>query len=242
MRTFSSLKLVDVWERGLSQRPLQKALTMLSLYDALSEIEAAAELSIGRRDAWLLQLRQDIFGSHFEGLAVCPMCRETLELNFDVRDIKFHGKKPPGRLSVSRDGYHVRFRLPNSLDLEEISDLPADEAKNFLLRSCILEVSRAGKKILYSEMPPEIITAVAEGMEAADPQANILINIDCPSCHHRWQSPFDIVSFLWCELNSRARRLLHEVHCLASAYGWEEEKILEMSPRRRQIYLEKISG
>lgn len=242
MRTFSSSKLLDVWERGLSQEPLQKALTLLSLYDAPSDIDAPVDLSIGRRDALLLQLRRQIFGSQLNGLTVCPECKETLELSVDANDFRTQEKEPPETLSVSQNGYNVRFRLPNSHDLEEISGLPADEAKNSLLQYCLLGVTRAGKGISYSEIPPEVITAVVDGMAAADPQANIAISIDCPSCHHRWQPPFDIVSFLWNELSAWARRLLHEVHILASAYGWEEEKIVEMSSMRRQIYIEKVSG
>ncbi len=51
---------------------------------------------------------------------------------------------------------------------------------------------------------------------------------------------FDIVSFLWNELNAWAIRTLREVHILASAYGWSETDILAMSPWRRQFYLEVL--
>ena len=146
MRTFSSSKLLDVWERGLSQEPLQKALTLLSLYDAPSDIDAPVDLSIGRRDALLLQLRRQIFGSQLNGLTVCPECKETLELSVDANDFRTQEKEPPETLSVSQNGYNVRFRLPNSHDLEEISGLPADEAKNSLLQYCLLGVTQSRKR------------------------------------------------------------------------------------------------
>jgi hypothetical protein len=51
---------------------------------------------------------------------------------------------------------------------------------------------------------------------------------------------FDIVSFLWTEIAAEAKRLLREVHILASAYGWREADIFSLSPLRRQFYLEAV--
>jgi hypothetical protein len=41
---------------------------------------------------------------------------------------------------------------------------------------------------------------------------------------------------------ARARRLLIEVHSLASAYGWSETDILSMSEPRRALYLEMVQA
>jgi hypothetical protein len=48
------------------------------------------------------------------------------------------------------------------------------------------------------------------------------------------------VSFFWQELDDWADRVLRDVHELASAYGWPENEILALSPRRRQCYLDLI--
>jgi hypothetical protein len=53
---------------------------------------------------------------------------------------------------------------------------------------------------------------------------------------------FDAGSFFWSELGAWARRLLHEIHSLARAYGWSESEILTLSPARRQAYLELIGS
>ena len=79
-------------------------------------------------------------------------------------------------------------------------------------------------------------------MAEVDPQANLQLDLSCPACGHRWQVLFDIGSFFWSELNAWAQRLLAEVHVLASAYGWREADILNLSPSRRQFYLGLISG
>ena len=87
-------------------------------------------------------------------------------------------------------------------------------------------------------MAAEEITALADSMAAADPQANIDIGMTCAGCDHHWACAFDIASFLWREIDAWARRTLRDVHTLARAYAWSEQDILALSPTRRQVYLE----
>ena len=65
--------------------------------------------------------------------------------------------------------------------------------------------------------------------------------MSCPGCGHQWEIQFDIVSYFWAELNDWAKRMLRMVSRLAGAYGWSEDHILNMSPRRRQLYLEMVN-
>jgi hypothetical protein len=90
------------------------------------------------------------------------------------------------------------------------------------------------------EVPPTLITAIAEKMEQHDPQANVQLNLTCAACGHDWLTIFDIVSYLWSEINNWARHLLRETHILASAYGWREADILGMSAQRRRFYIDMI--
>jgi hypothetical protein len=79
-------------------------------------------------------------------------------------------------------------------------------------------------------------------MAAADPLAEILLSFDCPNCGACFQESLDLASFLWAEVEDRARRMLREVHALASAYGWSEAQILSLGPARREIYLEMVQA
>ncbi len=79
-------------------------------------------------------------------------------------------------------------------------------------------------------------------MEEADPQGNVQLALDCPACGHRWLQAFDILTYLWREIDDWAQRTLREVHLLASAYGWSEQAILALSARRRHMYLEMVLG
>ena len=81
-----------------------------------------------------------------------------------------------------------------------------------------------------------------DGIDQTDPYAEVTLAMSCASCDHRWQGDFDISSFFWSEIEAWAARILHEVHILASTYGWREHDILALSPRRRQIYLEMAGG
>ena len=74
----------------------------------------------------------------------------------------------------------------------------------------------------------EEIETIGERMAACDPLAEIRLNFDCPRCQASFEESLDLVSFLWAEIDSRARRLLASVHALASAYGWSEKEILAM--------------
>jgi hypothetical protein len=234
---------------------------LLLLVAAYPEIPPAAlaQLSIGRRDAYLLALREAIFGSHLVSLAVCPTCHERLELTFDVADIRAEApliplsvaeRGPGGEVqeaveifSVNVAGYEVRFRLPNSLDLTAVAgNEDVTTTPHLLLERCLLRVSYHDEEQPVEQLPAHVIEAVAARMAQVDPQAEVLLALTCPLCGQQWQATFDIVSFFWSEINAWAYRLLHEVHTLASAYGWCEADILAMSPWRRQFYLEMVSG
>jgi len=79
-------------------------------------------------------------------------------------------------------------------------------------------------------------------MAAADPLAEIRLTFDCPVCGDAFEDDLDLPTFLWAEMAARAKRLLSEVHLLASAYGWSEAEILGLSPVRREFYLGMVGA
>jgi uncharacterized protein (UPF0212 family) len=243
MQKLSAAELLTLWERGLSQSAPQRALLLLAAAFPDTELAQLAQLSIGQRDAYLLSLREQTLGSQVVSVATCPNCDNSLELNFAVAEIRLPLRaEPEPSWRVQAEGCEVEFRLVNSLDLaavEHLTDVAA--AAHQLLQRCVLSVKREGQMISVEQLPAEVRAAVVEKMEAADPQSDVQLALQCPECGHEWNAPFDIVSFFWQEIHSWALRILREVHQLASAYGWREADILAMSPQRRQVYLEMIS-
>ena len=63
MRALSASELLDTWERGFAGQPIEQGLILLAAACPESSFEELTQLSIGRRDAQLLKLREMIFGS-----------------------------------------------------------------------------------------------------------------------------------------------------------------------------------
>jgi hypothetical protein len=244
MYALSASALLEAWERGLGQQPIERALTLLAAASPDTPTDALARLSIGQRDAHLLSLREWLFGPALVSLVNCPNCGDRLELNFNVADIRVPlDGQPPASMSLSVAGYQVQFRHPDSLDLSAVArDQDVSNGRRLLLERCLLHAALADETKTVDELPAEVIESVVEQMARADPQADVQLALSCPQCDHRWRAAFDILSFFWSELNVWATRILREVHTLASAYGWSEADILAMSPWRRQMYLEMVSG
>lgn len=238
-RVPSAAELLDHWEYGL-QQPL--ALRMVGLLAAACPEAAAgdiAALPIGRRDARLLELRERLFGPTLTMVASCPGCGERLQSVFAVSDLRSNAESAAPHV-LEFDGYRVTFRLPASTDLLALS--PAMERRHAcqtLLNRCLLDVRVAGGEPAHPDSLPEhVVAAVSTQMCAADPQADVELNLSCPSCNRAWSTTFDIANFLWKEIHAWAKSMLRGVHGLARAYGWREADVLTLSPTRRQIYLE----
>ncbi len=251
MEPLSAADILDIWERGVNRLPVEQALLILGFAFPRVPGERLAHLTIGQRDACLLKLREQTFGIQLKGWVTCPACSERLEMTFEVGDLQKSGAAlPDPDLAETRDTttaltlppYEVTFRLPDSVDLRAITDIEdSGVARQKLLESCLLKIRKDGEETAASTLPAEVLEAVMERMEQAEPLADLTLAMECPACQHTWQALFDIVSFFWSEINAWAARLLREVHVLASAYGWREADILAMSAWRRQRYLEMVA-
>ena len=243
MRALSAPEILDLWERGLSLTPVERVLTLLAAA-CREPIDALAQLSVGQRDARLLQLRDWTFGSQFVSVVTCPVCSERLELNFNTADLRGGADaESTETLALSLAGYELRFRVPNSLDLIAIADCEdARDARQRLLERCVATSEHQGEPVTVGGLPAGVVDAVAERMALADPQGDVQLPVACSQCGHQWQAGFDIASFFWSEITAWAHRTLREVHALASVYGWREADILTMSAWRRQFYLNCIGA
>lgn len=230
-------ELLNVWERGAGARPFERALEILSAAAPETSATALARVSIGHRDARLLRLREWAFGSDLPIMAACPRCHHSLETKLTVGDLYGPAEAvgdPETSLTIGE--YQIRCRPPNSEDLAACVGFDAATSRRTLLVRCVLEASCGDKAVQADTLPDSVMEAVIERIAEVD-QAEIHINLTCPDCKHGWNEVFDIVSFFWTEIDVWARRVLREVHMLASVYGWNEREILALSPMRRQIYL-----
>lgn len=239
----SAGELLRAWEACIDMYPAERALYLLASANPEAK-EELCEICIGKRDVLLLALREEIFGGILYSTAECPGCGNMLDLAFRASDISSAtGTNPAEEISLRFDGFDILFRLPRAGDLLEIS-ASSDEnrARDVLLDRCILEVRKEGSYASWNDLTPEAVKAVEERMALADPGGVTLMNICCPDCEQSWTEVFDIVPFLWREIDAWAKKTLREIHIIASAYGWSEDEILSLSPFRRRIYLEMVGA
>jgi hypothetical protein len=241
MRPLSAAGLLRVWERGQAQRPFDRAMTLLAAGLPDQSPETVAGLSIGQRDGALIALREQSMGGQLRAYAECPACKAELTFTLRTEDLRNSASADAqaGTGEVSRDGISVSYRLPSSRDFEDLpAKSDAQAIRDRLARRCMIDAQRDGRQIDAGELPPALIDEISEAMARQDPQAEILINLSCPECDHRWSDFFDISSFFWMEITVMAKRLLADVDALARRYGWREADILAMTPMRRHTYLQ----
>jgi hypothetical protein len=216
-------------------------------------------MPLGRRDALLLALREQVFGPTLVSVVPCPECGEQQELAFNTDDVR--APLPGGKdnngfepLSLETQGYTITYRLPSSRDilavagthkksadsLVERAETGLAEVERALLGRCLLRATHNGAEIACDALPPAVIAALEARISEDDPQADVQLALECAGCGHRWYALLDIASYLWNEVASWAKRMLREIHILARAYGWFEADILSMHPARRDFYLQLL--
>ena len=242
MMTPDTSGLLEVWEQGAGQPLPVRALLLLRAVMPELDGETLSRWNIGRRDQLLLELRSAMFGSQVHCITRCAGCGEAIELDFAIDDIRVPHGEPGRAYHAAAEGYEVRFRLPDSTDLLALDGAQLAGAERQLLARCLLEARTEQASVDVAMLPDTVVSAVSREMAEADPQAEVLLEVSCPACSAVSPAPFDIVSHLWSELDTWARRLLLEVHTLAMVYGWSEAEVLRLSTTRRRAYLDLVGG
>lgn len=227
-------RLLSVWEQGARRHPVDRAVLLHALAAPERPVDQLADAPLGVRNAALMALRRAHFGGQLPAWVDCPACGERMEFTLDADDL------PPaptdGDAPIVVDGH--RFRRPSSRHLAALVDAAdPDAAARQLLRDC---AEAADALPTDATALAGLLDAAEAAIEAADPWADLALAVACPACAHETEVSFDIASYLWEELDSHARRLLDDVHALASAYGWSEPQILALSDARRAAYLARV--
>ncbi|HLP58893.1 MAG TPA: hypothetical protein VK186_08690, partial [Candidatus Deferrimicrobium sp.] len=66
-------------------------------------------------------------------------------------------------------------------------DRTIEKATASLLDRCLLQATHNGIEVSHEELPPEVVTQLATQMAELDPQAELLLDLSCPACQHKWQ-------------------------------------------------------
>jgi hypothetical protein len=244
MQLPGAAQLIGVWEQAAGRHPVHQALAMLAAaYPEKTPAELAG-MPLGRRDAYLLEFREALFGSTLACYAECPRCRARLEFSANVDDLpaRTARESAPDAGELQCGELYFRYRAPNSDDLSAVlTCADAASARASLIGACVIEARRGNELLTAADIPAPAIDELASKLGESQSCADISFALQCADCGHGWELVLDIVAFLWNEIGSLAKRYLYEVHALAWAYGWSEAAILAMSPVRRRFYLEQVS-
>ncbi|MEY9989424.1 hypothetical protein ABIE67_001456 [Streptomyces sp. V4I8] len=237
MAITGAAELLATWEAGLAEASTGRALLLHRT--ARPDVDAATlpVLPVGEREADLFALRRALFGERMQVRLACSACGADMEFDLDAGEFaRSLGGPGDSAVRVEQDGWDVEFRLPGVADLTVAAR--AADPRNALLARCLVSAVRDGAPVDAADLPVPVQRRIAEAVEAADPGADVTLNIACPECGDATRAELDIASYLWTELDAWARDLLLDVHLLATSYGWSEPEILALSPLRRRYYLE----
>ncbi len=222
--------IVQIWERGRHEHPVDRALTILGVLSGRPRQELAG-LSLERRDYLILGWRARLFGTAMSVWAACPACGCGVDVTLTADD----PEPAEDSFVVEVAGAPLTVRMPTSLDLAAVAGCQSvDEARHRLVERCLEGAPAAS-------LDDRIASAVEGELDRRAGISAGVVDLRCPDCAEMWQLELDVAAFTWREIEVLAGRLLADVDVLARRYGWSERDILALSPDRRHFYLELAS-
>ncbi len=234
MYALSGERILIAWERGLSTPEPWRPLALLELAMPECDLSSLASMPLAERNTRLLELRSISFGRTIEAFATCPQCDAPLQFVLNADDLR-------QKLDIASEETWIEsetrmhMRAANTADLAAVKDAPRDDD------ACVMLLARS-MGISEGDIDLKDHSDWLSRFEHLNASAETRCALTCEACAGRTEIDFDIAGFLWREVGAAARRLLAEIHRLASAYGWSEHAIAAMSPARRHAYLEMLNS
>jgi len=239
MRALGNAEFLDLWEDGRRLHSLDRGLLAIRALGIEPQGDDAADWTLGRRNQALAMLHRECFGPQLRGWTKCAGCGDKLEFQLDCRSL-IERQNCGAAEPVELRGYV--FRAPTSRDLARIAGhTDAESAALLLMQSCRL-CGDGAEPSPAPEWTPIDLEELSAKMAEADPLAEILLSFECPLCRCSREQALDLPEFIWAELEAFAKRLLSEIHILATAYGWTEDRILALADSRRSLYVQMVQG
>ncbi len=203
------------------------------------------DATVGRRTAALLGLMDGAASGgaeHAEGgqappptlvlTAPCPHCADRFEVALPISALLALEGAQDTALDVGLpDGRTLRLRRPTGADLRAWCEDGALDPARLL-----------GALIVDGQAQPGDAPVLFQALADADPLVDFEAACRCPACGREADCAVDLEAHVLAWLAAGQRRLLREVHTLASRYGWREDEILAVPPARRARYLAMIEG
>jgi hypothetical protein len=118
MSGWSTARLLDVWERADGLAPIDRAVSLASAVEPEEDPGEVAALPLGRRDARILRLREELVtGATMHAMAACPLMPRAGRVAADLAALRGPTEQAPPGGTLEVDGFVVKWRPPDGRDL-----------------------------------------------------------------------------------------------------------------------------
>ena len=205
------------------------------------------ELTLGDFSAVLLQVRRMMFGDSMDCVMTCPACNAELSVNLKAGQLAENGKGTASE-QVNVDGYLLNLRPVTMGDLERLQEQKrrhdaegvtsvGRSLEEGFVRSCVT----LSEPNLPDTIGKDLLSRIGTKLGEIDPRGDIVLDLTCPTCGHRFQAPFYPEDFFLRELDARVAQCEREVHWIAFNYHWTEDAIMSLPVNKRKRYVELIN-
>jgi hypothetical protein len=231
------LAIADAASAG-GTRPERVTALIAAVYERIGGEEAtpalARRLAAGARE-WLAQRAAMRFAPDIDWFAApCSACGEPYDVSLSLATAarqEAHGGFPVAEVETSL-GLR-RFEAPNGGHEERLARQGAGDPRRTFAALCGLGDDAKTDAQRFADSDLDAIDAALESIspDVADGAVSI-----CPGCGAETTARYEpMVLGL-----PRAGDVLRDVHLLATAYGWSEERILALASDRRLAYVAMI--
>lgn len=161
--------------------------------------EQCARLHVGERDRRLMLLHERTFGGRYDCETRCASCGLRMAFSFVAGEL---GLEPAAvdaeALTLTEGRIVVKLRLPTSVDVA--ASLTAAHPAAALLARCVKVQSSPAHKVgqmRTNDLPISLRQSAIERLAALDPHADLMFELECPSCSHDNKVMFDPVAALF---------------------------------------------
>lgn len=177
-------------------RPDREVALLAALTDQSSE--KCARLAVGERDRLLMKLHEQTFGGRYDCEARCTSCHSHMAFSFTASDVGLEPRELDADALLLTEGrIVVKLRVPNSADVA--AALQHNNPSAALFARCVKvqssPVHRVGE-MRTNDLPASLRQSAIERLAALDPQADLVFELECPSCGLDTKVMFDPVAAL----------------------------------------------
>ena len=193
-------------------------------------------IPISQRDQIMLQLNVNLFGNRILSTIICKNCKEKIDIDFKLSEFAnsiFKSRRYPG-LKKENNSFlslpnGLKIRLPNGDD--ELRANSVTDKSEFLFKQCVPNPEDYSSKNRVEV--ESILNQLAPLVKSDFP-------INCPECGSSQQIHFDIQSFFLQRMLNNKKRVLYEIHLLASHYNWTYSELVGLPKKEREQYVKYI--